>query len=106
MRRGEVEGGVVEVEDSAADGAAAAAVAALAASVAVEDSPAAGREGASDMFRGSQRTLDQLVAQLKSAHGDALLGVLVYGSTAADASATRGHNVAVVVRALDVRAMH
>jgi hypothetical protein len=50
-------------------------------------------------------TLDQLVAQLKAAHGDALLGVLVYGSTAADSSAKKGHNIAVVVRSLDMRAM-
>lgn len=54
-------------------------------------------------------TLDELVTQLKAAHGDALLGVVVYGSTAADAAnppAKRGHNVLVVVRTLDVTAMH
>ena len=51
-------------------------------------------------------TLDDLVAQLKAAHGDALLGVVVYGSTATDATAKRSHNVLVVVRALDVTALH
>ena len=53
-------------------------------------------------------TLDELVTQLKAAHGDALLGVVLYGSTAADSGAaqTRGHNVLVVVRTLDVTAMH
>ena len=50
-------------------------------------------------------TLDDLVAQLKAAHGDDLLAVVVYGSTAADLAAKRGHNVLVVVRALDVAAM-
>jgi hypothetical protein len=52
-------------------------------------------------------TLDELVTQLKAAHGDALLGVVLYGSTAADSGATqtRGHNVLVVVRTLDVIAM-
>lgn len=50
-------------------------------------------------------TLEQLVQQLRAAHGDALLGVVLYGSTAADPSATRGHSVLVIVRALDVRAM-
>ena len=50
-------------------------------------------------------TLDDLVTQLKAAHGDALLGVVVYGSTATDPAAKRGHNVLVVVRALDVTAM-
>lgn len=50
-------------------------------------------------------TFDNLVQQLQAAHGDALLGVIVYGSTAADAAAARGHNVLVVVRSLDVRTM-
>lgn len=50
-------------------------------------------------------TIDDLVTQLKAAHGDALLGVVIYGSTASDPQATRGHNVLVVVRALGVRAM-
>ncbi len=50
-------------------------------------------------------TLDDLVGQLKAAHGAALLGVVVYGSTATDASATSGHNVLVVVRDLDLTAM-
>ena len=50
-------------------------------------------------------TLDELVTQLKAAHGDALLGVIVYGSTAADAAAKNDHNVLVVVRSLDVMAM-
>ncbi|HVZ50233.1 MAG TPA: hypothetical protein VG916_15725 [Gemmatimonadaceae bacterium] len=50
-------------------------------------------------------TLDELVQQLRAAHGDALRGVVLYGSTvAADASA-RGHSVLVVVGGLDVRAM-
>ena len=51
-------------------------------------------------------TLDELVVQLTAAHGDALLGVVVYGSTAADAAAKDDHNVLVVVRSLDVGAMH
>lgn len=50
-------------------------------------------------------TLDELVTQLKAAHGDALLGVVVYGSTATDPAAKAGHNVLVVVRSLDVTAM-
>lgn len=50
-------------------------------------------------------TLDELVNQLRAAHGDALLGVVLYGSTVADAAAKRGHNVLVVVRSLDVAAM-
>ena len=50
-------------------------------------------------------TLDDLVKQLKAAHGDRLLGVVVYGSTAADPSAPKGHNVLVVVRSLDIVAM-
>ena len=50
-------------------------------------------------------TLDELVTQLKVAHGNALLGVVVYGSTATDTAAKGGHNVVVVVRTLDVRAM-
>jgi len=50
-------------------------------------------------------TLDELVTQLKAAHGDALLGVVVYGSTATDPAAKSGHNVLVVVRALDVKAL-
>ncbi len=51
-------------------------------------------------------TLDNLVRQLQLAHGDALMGVLVYGSTAADTGSTRGHNVLVVVRTLDMRMLH
>jgi hypothetical protein len=52
-------------------------------------------------------TLDQLVAQLKSAHGGALLGVVVYGSTAtaSAASNTAGHNVLIVVRTLDLKTL-
>jgi hypothetical protein len=50
-------------------------------------------------------TIDNLVQQLRAAHGDALLGVLVYGSTATDPGATRGHSVLVVVRTLDVAAL-
>jgi len=50
-------------------------------------------------------TLDELVTQLKAAHGDALLGAVVYGSTATDPAAKAGHNVLVVVRSLDVTAM-
>ncbi len=50
-------------------------------------------------------TFDNLVQQLRAAHGDALLGVMVYGSTAADVGASRGHNVLVVVRSLDVAAL-
>lgn len=57
------------------------------------------------MISGARMTLDDLVIQLQAAHGDALLGVVVYGSTASDPNATRGHNVLVVVRTLDVRAM-
>jgi hypothetical protein len=51
-------------------------------------------------------TLDQLLTQLKSAHGDGLLGVLVYGSTANDPAAKKGHNIVAVVRSLDVKTMH
>jgi hypothetical protein len=51
-------------------------------------------------------TLEQLVSQLKAAHGDGLLGVLVYGSTANDPAATKGHNIVVVVKSLDVKTMH
>lgn len=50
-------------------------------------------------------TLEQLVQQLRGAHGDALLGVVLYGSTVTDPHATRGHSVLVVVRTLDVRAL-
>lgn len=50
-------------------------------------------------------TFDNLVQQLRAAHGDALLGVLVYGSTASDAGATRGHNVLVVVRSLEMASL-
>lgn len=50
-------------------------------------------------------TLDELLRQLKAAHGDALLGVVVYGSTADEPAAKAGHNVLVVVSALDVAAM-
>lgn len=50
-------------------------------------------------------TLDALVSQLRAAHGDALLGVVLYGSTVTDAAVKRGHNVLVVVRTLDVTAM-
>ncbi len=50
-------------------------------------------------------TLDELVAQLKAAHGDALAGVIVYGSTATDMTAKKGHNVVVVVHTLDLAAM-
>jgi hypothetical protein len=58
------------------------------------------------MIGGREMTLDQLVTQLRAAHGDALLGILVYGSTAHDPAAKKGHNIAVVVRALDMAAMH
>ncbi|MDA1082205.1 MAG: hypothetical protein O2973_11105 [Gemmatimonadetes bacterium] len=50
-------------------------------------------------------TLDNLLQQLKSAHGDRLLGVVLYGSTATDPAATKGHNIVVVVATLDVVAM-
>lgn len=50
-------------------------------------------------------TLEELVAQLKAAHGDALLGVVVYGSTAAQPGAKKDHNVLVVVRSLEMTAM-
>lgn len=50
-------------------------------------------------------TLDELVTQLKAAHGDALLGVIVYGSTATKPDAQRGHNVLIVVRELELAAM-
>jgi len=50
-------------------------------------------------------TLDDLVTQLKAAHGSALLGVVVYGSTAGDAAAKKDHNVLVVVRTLELPAM-
>ena len=50
-------------------------------------------------------TLDELVAQLKAAHGDSLLGVVVYGTTASKADAKSGHNVLIVVRSLDLTAM-
>ena len=51
-------------------------------------------------------TLEQLVNQLKQAHGDALHGVVVYGSTATRADAKSGHNVLVVVSSLGLTAMH
>jgi hypothetical protein len=47
-------------------------------------------------------TLDLLMQQLHAAHGDNLRGVVVYGSTAANSAAARGHNVLVVVRTLDM----
>jgi hypothetical protein len=50
-------------------------------------------------------TLDQFVSQVHAAHGDALAAVLLYGSTAADETATTGHNVAVIVKGIDVRRM-
>ena len=51
-------------------------------------------------------TLEQLVDQLRQAHGDALHGVVVYGSTATRADAKSGHNVLVVVSNLGLTAMH
>jgi hypothetical protein len=45
-------------------------------------------------------TLDELVRQLRAAHGDALLGVVLYGSTVGNSEAKQGHNVLVVVRSL------
>jgi hypothetical protein len=52
-------------------------------------------------------TLDDLVTQLRAAHGDALRAVVLYGSTAAapDAAAGASHNVLVVVAALPLEAM-
>ena len=50
-------------------------------------------------------TLDQLVAQMRTAHGEALLGVVLYGSTAQRPEATRGHDVLVVVRSLGLQAL-
>lgn len=57
------------------------------------------------MATGARMTLEQLVQQLRGAHGDALRGVVLFGSTANDPAATRGHSVLVVVQTLDVRAM-
>lgn len=57
------------------------------------------------MAMGARMTLEQLVQQLRGAHGDALLGIVLYGSTATDPGAIRGHSVLVVVRGLDVRTM-
>src|SRR5262245_56704166 len=57
------------------------------------------------MLGGSTMTLDQLTTQLRAVHGDDLIAVIVYGSTAHDTSATKGHDVAVIVRSLSVAAM-
>lgn len=57
------------------------------------------------MALGTRLTLDALVGQLRAAHGDRLLAVLLYGSTANDPAATHGHSVVVIVRTLDVQAM-
>jgi len=51
-------------------------------------------------------SLDTLVGRLRDAHGPALAGVVLYGSTADDPRAGKGHNVLVVVRSLPVAAMH
>ena len=57
------------------------------------------------MLRRKRMTLDELVAQLRAAHGDALLGVVLYGSTAAADTDDGSHNVLVVVRELPVEAL-
>lgn len=45
--------------------------------------------------------LDELVSQLRQAHGDSLVGIVLYGSMASDARATGGdHNVLVIVETL------
>jgi hypothetical protein len=50
-------------------------------------------------------TLDRLVEQVRAAHGDALLAVVLYGSTARRPEAARGHDVLVVVRTLDLQGL-
>lgn len=50
-------------------------------------------------------TLDDLLTQLKSAHGSNLRGVVLYGSTAGDPAAKSGHDVLVVVSQLDLTSM-
>ena len=50
-------------------------------------------------------TLDDLLTQLKSAHGSTLRGVVLYGSTAGDPVAKSGHDVLVVVSELDLTSM-
>lgn len=57
------------------------------------------------MFTGTRMTLDDLVAQLRAAHGDALQGVVLFGSTVADTGARAGHDVLVVVSAMDATTM-
>lgn len=50
-------------------------------------------------------TLDRLVEQVRAAHGDGLLAVVLYGSTARRPEVTSGHDVLVVVRTLDLQAL-
>ena len=48
-------------------------------------------------------SLDELVTQLKQAHGASLVGIVLYGSKAVDESATGGdHNVLVIVQSLSM----
>lgn len=56
------------------------------------------------MLGKSTMTQDEFVAQMQRAHGEALLGVVLYGSTAAR-PAESGHNILVVVRTLGADAL-